>query len=105
MFLSFGSEAFLSSLEWSLISVAYFPNYQKMICDEINQVIGPKRFPDFKDEIRMPFTVAFLNEVLRWKTVLPFNFLRRLIKKLNKCLFVFLTIDIFSLELLKMLLF
>lgn len=77
VFLSFGSEAFLSSLEWSLITIAYFPNFQKAISHEIEQVIGDQRFPDFSDQFRMPFTVAFLNEVLRWKTVLPFNFIRR----------------------------
>ena len=77
IFLCFGSEAFLSCIEWSLISVAYFPQYQKIISDEILAVIGAQRIPELKDEPRIPFTLAFLNEVLRWKTVFPFNFMRR----------------------------
>lgn len=78
VFLSFGTEAFLSCLEWSLISIAYYPTYQKMISEEVDRVIGAQRIPEFKDAFRMPFTCAFLQEVLRWKTVLPFNFIRRL---------------------------
>ena len=77
VFLSFGTEAFLSCLEWSLISIAYYPSHQKMISEEVERVMGGQRIPEFKDALRMPFTVAFLNEVLRWKTVLPFNFIRR----------------------------
>lgn len=80
VFLSFGSEAFLSSLEWCLISVAYYQEYQQKISDEIELVVGKQRFPNFRDQIRMPFTVAFLNEVLRWKTVFPFNFTRRAVE-------------------------
>lgn len=77
VFLSFGNEAFLSSIEWSLICVAHFQNYQKILCNEISQVVEANRVPEFKDELRMPFTKAFLNEVLRWKTVIPFSFIRR----------------------------
>lgn len=80
VFLSFGTEAFLSCLEWSLISIAYYPGHQKMISEEVERVMGGQRIPEFKDALRMPFTVAFLNEVLRWKTVLPFNFIRRAIE-------------------------
>ncbi|KAI7690231.1 Cytochrome P450 2U1 [Sarcoptes scabiei] len=79
VFLSFGNEAFLSSLEWSLILIARFSNHQQSIYDEIMKVIGVKRIPAFKDEHRMPFTVAFINEVLRWRTVLPLNLIRRAI--------------------------
>ncbi|KAH9422258.1 hypothetical protein DERP_002555 [Dermatophagoides pteronyssinus] len=77
VFLSFGCEAFISSFEWSLISIAYFNEYQQTMFNEIEKAIGLQRIPEFKDEIRMPFTMAFLNEVLRWKTVLPFNLTRR----------------------------
>lgn len=57
--------------------MAYFTEYQQVMFKEIEKTIGLQRIPDFKDEIRMPFTTAFLNEVFRWKTVLPFNFTRR----------------------------
>lgn len=77
VFLSFGNEAFLSSLEWSLISLAYFSNYQRLIYEEIVKVVGLQNIPNFNDQHKMPFTIAFLNEVLRWKTVLPFSLTRR----------------------------
>ena len=77
VFLSFGNEAFLSSIEWTLICAAHFSNYQKTVCEEIMRVIGTQRIPEFKDELRMPFTSAFINEVFRWKSVLPFSFVRR----------------------------
>lgn len=77
VFLSFGSEAMLSLLEWSLLCAAHHQHYQVLIADEIKRVVGKDRVLHFNDQIRMPFTVAFLNEVLRWKTIVPLNFTRR----------------------------
>lgn len=85
VFLSFGSEAMLSLLEWSLLCVAHHQHYQALIADEIRRVVGSDRVLHFDDQIRMPFTVAFLNEVLRWKTVLPLNFTRRFVCSFSIC--------------------
>lgn len=79
IFLSFGTEAFLSYIEWTFIAVAHHQKFQKLMLKEINQVVGLTRLPDFKDQMRMPLVRAFLCEVLRWKTVLPFSLPRRFV--------------------------
>ena len=38
---------------------------------ELDTVIGPDRLPSFDDMPNLPFVSAFVNEVLRWRPVLP----------------------------------
>ena len=72
-----GSETVRTTTEWLLLLMAKYPEHQKRVQDEIDSVIGNERSPSYADIIRMPFTQAFINEMLRWKTTVPLNLIRR----------------------------
>ncbi|GFR19898.1 cytochrome P450 18a1 [Trichonephila clavata] len=71
-----GSETVRVTIEWMLLVSAEFPEVQKRIQAEIDEVIGPDRFPNFQDRIRMPFTEAAILELMRWRTIVPLNLMR-----------------------------
>ena len=50
--------------------VAY-PEVQKRAQAELDTVVGRGRVPTFADRALLPFTVAILREVLRWRTGIP----------------------------------
>ena len=47
------------------------PEVQKRAQDELDQVIGRKRLPDFSDIESLPYVDAMVREVLRWIPTLP----------------------------------
>ena len=76
-FFGAGSETVRTTMEWSLLLMAHHLDYQKRIREEVDNVIGPGRTPKWTDRFNMPFTQAFINEVFRWKTIIPLNLMRR----------------------------
>ncbi|CAI7671150.1 unnamed protein product [Penicillium bialowiezense] len=48
-----------------------FPEQAKMVQDELDQVIGITRLPTFEDQSKLPYTQAFLSEIIRVVTMLP----------------------------------
>ncbi|KAF8793939.1 Cytochrome P450 2G1 like protein [Argiope bruennichi] len=68
-----GSETVRVTVDWALLACAAYPEVQKKIHTEIDEVLGSERFPTWQDRINMPFTEAVLAEVMRWKTIAPLN--------------------------------
>ncbi|XP_075543684.1 uncharacterized protein LOC142578168 [Dermacentor variabilis] len=67
-----GSSTVQETLQWHLLVCADKPDLvQRRIQQEIDQVIGRERPPSWADHTAMPFTVAVLWEVYRWRTVTP----------------------------------
>lgn len=67
-----GSSTVQETLQWHLLVCADKPDLvQRRIQQEIDQVIGRERAPSWTDHTNMPFTVAVLWEVYRWRTVTP----------------------------------
>ncbi|KFM82374.1 Cytochrome P450 2J6, partial [Stegodyphus mimosarum] len=71
-----GSTTVRATVEWTLLTMAKYQDVQKKIQDEIDEVIGHERTPNWADHIHLPYTEAVLMEVQRWKTVVPINLLR-----------------------------
>lgn len=71
-----GSETVRTSISWCMYIMAAFPDVQKRVRKEIEDVLGPSKFPQFPDQKNMPYTQAVIREVLRWKTIAPLNILR-----------------------------
>ncbi|CAL1262443.1 unnamed protein product [Larinioides sclopetarius] len=61
---------------WMLLVCAAYPEVQKKIHSEIDEVIGQNRFPTRNDHLNMPFTEAAIAELMRWKTSIPLNIMR-----------------------------
>ncbi|XP_015783165.1 cytochrome P450 2J2-like [Tetranychus urticae] len=72
-----GSDTIANTLEWIMIYLVKYPEYQERIRDEIKQTIGLNRQPENVDRKEMPFTMAFLYESLRFNSLVPLNLLRR----------------------------
>ncbi|GFY37622.1 cytochrome P450 2J2 [Trichonephila inaurata madagascariensis] len=70
---SAGSETVRTTILWFVYSMAAFPDVQKKIQQEILEIIGTERNPEFLDLKSMPYTHAVLLEQMRWKTIVPLN--------------------------------
>ncbi|GFQ73967.1 cytochrome P450 2J2 [Trichonephila clavata] len=68
-----GSETVRTSILWFVYSMAAFPDVQKKVQQEISEIIGTERNPEFLDLKSMPYTHAVLLEQMRWKTIVPLN--------------------------------
>lgn len=75
-----GSETIRIAIAWSLLTMAYYPEVQKKVQQEIDSVIGKDSFPSWSDHWNLPYTVSVMMEIQRWKTSVPMNLLRYALK-------------------------
>ncbi|PIK55196.1 putative cytochrome P450 1A4-like [Apostichopus japonicus] len=64
-FFGAGFETVASTLMWAFLYAIYFPDLQKRMQKEMDDVIGRDRLPSLADRGRLPLTEAFLAEVSR----------------------------------------
>ncbi|XP_074063011.1 cytochrome P450 1A1-like isoform X2 [Macrotis lagotis] len=67
-----GFETVSSFLNWSFLYLIYYPEVQAKIHEEIDENIGLKP-PRFEDRKNLPYTEAFINEIFRHTTFIPFT--------------------------------
>ncbi|GFT31887.1 cytochrome P450 2J6 [Nephila pilipes] len=75
-FFGAGSETVRVTVDWMLLISAAFPEVQKKILAEIDEVVGRERFPTWQDRQSMPFTEAAITELMRWRTIVPLSIMR-----------------------------
>nr|XP_056721726.1 cytochrome P450 1A4 [Euleptes europaea] len=68
-----GFDTVTTALSWSLVYLVTYPETQKKIQDEIDQTIGRERKPRLSDRSMLPYTEAFLLEMFRQSSFLPFT--------------------------------
>ncbi|XP_068461030.1 cytochrome P450 1D1 [Clinocottus analis] len=68
-----GFDTIIAGLEWSLLYLIKYPDIQERIHQEIDDHIGTARLPMFSDKPKMPFTEAFIYEVFRHASYIPFT--------------------------------
>uniref|UniRef100_A0A3B4VG86 Cytochrome P450 1A n=2 Tax=Seriola dumerili TaxID=41447 RepID=A0A3B4VG86_SERDU len=68
-----GFDTIIAGLQWSLLYLIKFPNIQDRIHQDIDDHIGTARLPRFSDKPKMPFTEAFIYEVFRHASYVPFT--------------------------------
>ncbi|CAL1272915.1 unnamed protein product [Larinioides sclopetarius] len=71
-----GDESMRSSIRWTMYTIASFLDVQKKVQEEILQIIGQERIPEFQDMKSMPFSYAVLLEIMRFNTVSALNVVR-----------------------------
>ncbi|KAG8175381.1 hypothetical protein JTE90_007392 [Oedothorax gibbosus] len=79
-FFGAGSETVRITVDWMLLICVAFPEVQKKIHQEIDTVLDTERFPSYQDRFNMPYTEAAICELMRWKTIIPMNFMRYTLK-------------------------
>ncbi|KAL1415368.1 hypothetical protein MTO96_029478 [Rhipicephalus appendiculatus] len=71
-FLMAGTFSTTLTMTWQMINFAKYPDtVQTRVQREIDEVIGQDRMPTWEDRKRMPYTMACMWEVERWKTAVP----------------------------------
>ncbi|NWQ59659.1 CP1A4 protein, partial [Neopipo cinnamomea] len=68
-----GFDTVATALSWSIMYVALYPNIQKKIQEELDQTIGQERRPRLSDRGMLPYTEAFILEMLRHSSFMPFT--------------------------------
>ncbi|XP_021960029.1 methyl farnesoate epoxidase [Folsomia candida] len=66
-----GTETTSSTMEFAFVYMILYPEVQRKVQIEIDQVVDPSNFPCTLDNKRMPYTEAVLLEVQRIATVVP----------------------------------
>ncbi|XP_072044030.1 steroid 17-alpha-hydroxylase/17,20 lyase-like isoform X2 [Amphiura filiformis] len=66
-----GTDTTIMTLHWTLAIMAEYPDIQKKVAMEINEVVGHERLSFLEDRGRLPYTEATIMEVLRFSTTVP----------------------------------
>ncbi|XP_072278522.1 cytochrome P450 2J6-like [Pyxicephalus adspersus] len=64
-----GTETTSASLEWSLLYMMTYPDFQEKCRAEIDNIRGDRDHLDYEDRVRMPYTQAVLQEIQRFASV------------------------------------
>ncbi|OJT13596.1 O-methylsterigmatocystin oxidoreductase [Trametes pubescens] len=62
------------TIEVFLLAMLHHPDIQKKAQEEVDQVVGPSRMPEFADMEALPYVTALIKEVARWRPVAPTGF-------------------------------
>ncbi|NXQ43030.1 CP1A4 protein, partial [Catharus fuscescens] len=68
-----GFDTVSTALSWSLMYVALYPDIQRKIQEELDQTIGRERRPRLSDRGKLPYTEAFILEMFRHSSFVPFT--------------------------------
>ncbi|XP_074660415.1 cytochrome P450 2J4-like [Tubulanus polymorphus] len=64
-----GSETTATSLRWGILYMMHFPDIQRKVQAEIDEVIGRERVPTGRDRTSLPYTDAVINEIFRHSSI------------------------------------
>ena len=74
--LSTGTETTYNSLLVTIMALVHHPEVLKKAHEELDRVIGQKRFPTWEDEPNLPYIRAIIKEQQRWRSIAPLGKLR-----------------------------
>ncbi|XP_040608615.1 cytochrome P450 2D28 isoform X2 [Mesocricetus auratus] len=68
-----GTVSTSTTLSWALLFMIQYPDVQRRVQQEIDDILGPGRSPEMADQARMPYTNAVIHEVQRFADIAPLN--------------------------------
>ncbi|NWR85318.1 CP1A5 protein, partial [Furnarius figulus] len=68
-----GFDTVTTALSWSLLYLVTYPDIQEKIQKELDQTIGRERRPRLSDRGTLPYTEAFILEMFRHSSFVPFT--------------------------------
>ena len=66
-----GTDTTIVTLHWTLALMAEYPDIQRKVAMEIEEVIGHERLVTLEDRGQLPYTEATMMEVLRFSSIVP----------------------------------
>ncbi|TSN30207.1 Cytochrome P450 2J2 [Bagarius yarrelli] len=69
-----GTESSATTLRWGLLFMMKYPEIQKKVQAEIDEVIGQSRQASMADKPNMPYTEAVVHEIQRMGNIVPLGF-------------------------------
>ncbi|XP_072044018.1 cytochrome P450 1A1-like [Amphiura filiformis] len=66
-----GTDTTIITLHWTIAIMAEYPDIQKKVAMEIENIIGHDRLLSLEDRGRLPYTEATMKEVLRFSSIAP----------------------------------
>ncbi|CAG9987134.1 unnamed protein product [Clonostachys byssicola] len=66
-----GADTTVASLCSFVLAMLKFPDVQRMAQEEIDNLVGDSRLPQFEDRHKLPFVEATVKETLRWFAITP----------------------------------
>ncbi|KAF8493347.1 cytochrome P450 [Gautieria morchelliformis] len=73
-----GADSSMSSLVTFLFAMLLFPEAQRKAQEELDEVVGLTRLPEYEDRENLPYINALCKEVLRWHPPFPIGVPHRL---------------------------
>nr|ABX10186.1 cytochrome P450 1A1 [Pagrus major] len=68
-----GFDTISTALSWSVMYLVAYPEIQERLYQEMKETVGPDRMPCLSDKPNLPFLEAFILEILRHSSFLPFT--------------------------------
>ena len=68
-----GFDTIASTLQWAILYMISYPEYQEKVHGEIRNAFGLEKDPDYNDLCDLPYTDAFILETLRHSCIFPFS--------------------------------
>ncbi|KAH9901131.1 cytochrome P450 [Cubamyces lactineus] len=73
-----GADTTVSALGTFFLAMTLNPDIQEKARQQLDQVVGTHRLPDFCDQAALPYIDAIVKETLRWRPVVPLDVPHRL---------------------------
>ncbi|OCH88111.1 cytochrome P450 [Obba rivulosa] len=68
-----GIDTTVSTLHSFFLAMLIYPEVQKRAQEQLANVVGPNRLPEFSDQVSLPYIEAICKECMRWQPVVPLN--------------------------------
>ncbi|EMD33679.1 hypothetical protein CERSUDRAFT_117766 [Gelatoporia subvermispora B] len=68
-----GIDTTVSTLHSFFLAMLLYPEVQRRAQQQLAEVVGPNRLPEFSDQPSLPYIDAICKECMRWQPVVPLN--------------------------------